>query len=235
MYNLGHLIHAGGFVVYPLLALSFVATFTIIERLLAFGQTGRISQVEIERIIALVRDGRFDDAVDVCTNRSGPLASCIVVILRHRDQPSDEVESLVEETGQRYFVKLERFLPILDTTTTISPLLGLLGTVVGMIGAFDAVSAQAASGSNNGVLPGVGQALVATAMGLIIAIISFIFYNYFSARLRSIVSDTEIGATSLINALNNRRRIEQGKIHFRPLVDGQREEDRDAIQTAHRA
>ena len=113
---------------------------------------------------------------------------------------------MVEETGQDYFIKLEFLLPVLDTTTTIAPLLGLLGTIVGMIGAFNAIAAQSHAGSSSdSVLVGVGEALYATATGLIVAVICFAAYNYFAARLRTITAQTEQAATKLINALSAQR------------------------------
>src|SRR5204863_9550478 len=139
----------------------------------------------------LCRQGRYDEALKACESRRGPVAACLAIILRHRNQPTREVERLVEETGQDYFIRLERLLPVLDTTTTISPLLGLLGTIVGMIGTFNAIAMQQNRGNSDAVLAGVGEALYATATGLIIAVICFMAYNYFASRLRTITAETE--------------------------------------------
>src|SRR5205807_5920579 len=117
-----------------------------------------------------------------------------------------EVERRVEAARQDYVIRLERLLPIVDTTTTVSPLLGRLGTIVGMIGTFNAIAAQTHRGNSDAVLSGVGEALYATATGLIIAVICFIAYNYFSARLRTITSTTEQAVTTLINELTEDRK-----------------------------
>jgi biopolymer transport protein ExbB len=119
----------------------------------------------------------------------------------------------VEETGQEYFIRLERFLPVLDTTTTVSPLLGLLGTIVGMIGAFNAIAVQTHHGNNDAVLAGVGEALYATATGLIIAVVCFAAYNYFASRLRNITAETEQASTKLINVLIERQYVDRGHEH----------------------
>jgi biopolymer transport protein ExbB len=226
MSNLMHFIHGGGFVMYPLLTLSLAAIVVIVERILAFSQYGAVPTKLLRETIAACRQGQHAEALRGCEQMRGPLAACLAVVLRHRHQPTREVERLVEETGQDYFIKLERFLPVLDTTTTIAPLLGLLGTIVGMIGAFNAIAAQQHHGNNDAVLTGVGEALYATATGLIVAVICFAAYNYFAARLRHIMVETEQGATKLINVL-----IEQHHTNTRALV----KEDGHGIQTAARA
>ena len=199
MSNILHFIHGGGFVMYPLLLLSLAAVVVIVERLLAFAQFGRLTPSLLPQTLALCRAGKFDEALSACEAQPGPLAACLSVILMHRSQPVREMERLAEETGQDYFIKLEFLLPVLDTTTTIAPLLGLLGTIVGMIGAFNAIALQ--HGNNDSVLAGVGEALYATATGLVVAVVCFAAYNYFAARLRTITAQTEQAATKLINVL----------------------------------
>jgi biopolymer transport protein ExbB len=113
----------------------------------------------------------------------------------------DDVERHVQEVGEPYFIALEQRLPLLDTATTVSPLLGLLGTLFGMIATFRAIAAAKSEGANDSILAGVGEALYATATGLTIAIVCFIAYNAFSARNRQTVAQTEQAATRLINVL----------------------------------
>jgi len=209
MSNVFLFIKGGGFVMYPLLALSVLAVVVIVERLLAYAQFGDLAPGLLRQVLGLSRDGKFEEALKFCQERKGPVAACLCVVLMHRNQPTREVERIVEETGQDYFLKLERLLPVLDTTTTIAPLLGLLGTIVGMIGAFNAIAAQQRHGNNDSVLAGVGEALYATATGLIIAVICFAAYNYFAARLRTITSETEQAATKLINVLTERHHSER--------------------------
>jgi biopolymer transport protein ExbB len=217
---------------YPLLGLSFVAIVTIVERLMAFRQYGDVSSELLATVLSYIRAGRYDEALTESEKRRGPLAASVAVIIRRRAQPTHEIERVVEETGQDYFLRLERFLPILDTTTTIAPLLGLLGTVFGMIGAFNAIALQAGRGNNDAVLAGVGQALFSTATGLIIAVMCFGFYNYFAARLRNIVSQTEQGATKLINALTDRQYVERGGLPGNPIPDEIGLEDRHEVQAS---
>jgi biopolymer transport protein ExbB len=208
MLNIVRFIHGGGFVMYPLLLLSLAAVVVIVERLIAFRQYGALAPGLLREALALTRRSEYDEALAACRARTGPLAACLTVVLEHRRCPVREIERLVEETGQDYFIKLEQLLPILDTTTTIAPLLGLLGTIVGMIGAFNAIALQTHQGGSDSVLAGVGEALYATATGLIIAVLCFAAYNYFSARLRTVIAQTEQAATKLINALTERHHEE---------------------------
>ena len=211
MSSILHFIRAGGFVMYPLLLLSLVAIVVIVERGLAYRQFGNIAPGLLGEVLKQCRGGQVEAALKACQARSGPVAACLTVVLQHHNQPTREVERLVEEAGQDYFIRLERMLPVLDTTTTISPLLGLLGTIVGMIGTFSAIASQANHNNSDAVLAGVGEALYATATGILVAVICFVAYNYFAARLRTITSETEQAATKLINALTERHHQERAQ------------------------
>ncbi len=197
-----HLIRAGGWIMLPLLALSLGAVAVIIERFLTFRQLGNCSPQLLPRVVGLCETGKFDDALGECRRQSGVLAACLATVLEHRAQPIAYIERRVEEVGQAFFVQLEKGLPFLDTATTISPLLGLLGTVLGMIGAFNAIGAQRAVGNADAILGGVAEALYATATGITIAVVCFVAYNFFAARLRTITSETEMATTKLLNRLD---------------------------------
>ena len=205
MNTLINFIRGGGWVMWPLLLLSVGALAVIIERAVAFRSLGAASPGLLPQVLKLARARRFDEALKICDAQNGPVAACLAAVLRHRDRPVAVAERQVEEIGGDYFVRLERFLPFLDTVTTIAPLLGLLGTIVGMIGTFNAISAQQTRGNSDAVLSGVGEALYATATGITIAVICFVAYNGFAARLRGVTAQTEGAATKLINALVDER------------------------------
>ena len=198
---------------YPLLTLSLAAFVVIVERLLAFRVLAASPAGLLPSTLRLCGDRQYEKARSACSAGPGPMAACMAVVLSHQSRPVREIERMVEETGQEFFIRLEQFLPVLDTTTTIAPLLGLLGTIVGMIGAFNAIALQQNRGNTDAVLAGVGQALYATATGLTIAVICFVFYNYFSARLRRVASEAEQAATRLINLLTDQHHLEQTHAH----------------------
>jgi biopolymer transport protein ExbB len=236
MSSIVHFIKAGGFVMYPLLLLSLTALVVIAERFLAYRQLGKLAPGLLGDVIARCREGHYEDALNACKARTGPVAACLTIILQHHHQPTREVERLVEETGQDYFIRLERLLPVLDTTTTISPLLGLLGTIAGMIGTFNAIgSAQRGNSNSDAVLSGVGEALYATATGILIAVICFVAYNYFAARLRTITSETEQAATKLLNALTELHHLERSQHNHSGAGITVEEANVHGIQTPTRA
>lgn len=202
MSSIVDLFRAGGFIMWPLLALSLVCGGVIIERILAYRELGNLAPGLLARVLALSSQGRADEAQRECARTSGPVAACLGEVLRRRGQKIETVERWVEQVGQEYFVRLERGLSILDTATTISPLLGLLGTILGMIGAFNAISAQNRRGNADSVLAGVGEALYATAAGIVIAVVCFVAYNAFASRLRAVQAETEMAVTKLMNALS---------------------------------
>ena len=206
MSSLIEFIRGGGILMIPLLLLSLAALAIIFERILAFRSLGHIAPGLLGKVLELSRQRQWDEALRACDNARGPLAASLGAILRHRDRPVAVAERQVEDVGQEFFIRLERGLPFLDTATTISPLLGLLGTIVGMIGTFNAIAVQQQTqGNSDAVLAGVGEALYATATGIAIAVVCFVAYNGFAARLRTITAQTEQGATKLINALIDER------------------------------
>jgi biopolymer transport protein ExbB len=188
---------------YPLVLLSLAAIGVIIERLLAYRTIADTSPGLLDAVVEQCRNGDIGIAHRECLSRSGPVAACLATVLEHRDESVEDIERNVEEVGEEYFIGLEKYLPLLDTATTVSPLLGLLGTLFGMIGTFRAISVSKSQGATDSILSGVGEALYATATGLTIAVVAFISYNYFNARLKAVTAETEQSATKLINVLKS--------------------------------
>lgn len=190
---------------WPLLALSIACATVIVERALAFRQWGHAPAHLVPQVLVLCGEGRFDDALRLCRQSRGPVAACVATVIERRELSPAQIERRVEEVGASFWLRLERGLSVLDTATTISPLLGLLGTILGMIGAFNAIGAQQARGNPDSVLSGVGEALYATAMGITIAVVSFIAYNAFAARIRQLTGETELAVTRVLNVLDERK------------------------------
>jgi len=196
---------------WPLLALSLLAFYTIVDRAITYRSIrGKVSGL-LEQVIEHAQNNDLAGASQLLETKSGVMADCMRVALEYRHLPVTQVERIIQEVGEEQFNQLEDRLPILDTTTTISPLLGLLGTLLGMIATFQAISTSHNSGDNNAILAGVGEALYATATGLSIAVICFIAYNYFSARQRAIIGETELASTKLLNVLSEINAIGQQK------------------------
>lgn len=201
MDKLLHLFQAGGFVMWPLLVLSLIAFYTIVDRIVAYRAIRGKAAGLLDKVIEPVVNGDLTAAAQALEKKTGVMADCLRVALEYRHLPVNQVEKVIQEVGEEQFNQLDDKLVILETSATISPLLGLLGTLVGMIATFQAISASHNNAENNAILAGVGEALYATATGLSIAVICFISFNYFASRQRAIIGETELATTKLMNAL----------------------------------
>lgn len=196
----------GGPVMWPLLLISILAVAFAVERLIAYYYFGRTAPGLAEEVIGLLKQGKTADAMRRAEETPGPVATSIVSVLRNRNLETPDIKREVAVSTEDYFVRLERFLPALDTFTTLSPLLGLLGTILGMVRVFQQFTAAANDESaKQRILAGVGESLYATAFGLIIAIFCFAVYNYFASRQRSIGIETQQAATKLIATLHGKQ------------------------------
>lgn len=166
----------GGPVMIPLLACSITGLAVVLERTLFWWRLRRVDAAR--RMLDLAAQGNWDEALHLGASSGCPVAKVLAAGIAHRNPAPAEamgVAALKERD------RLRRYLPALDTIITLSPLLGLLGTVTGMISAFG-VMASGAINQPHAITGGVAEALIATATGLAIAIVTLVPYNYFSAK-----------------------------------------------------
>jgi biopolymer transport protein ExbB len=185
MFALVEILIKGGPVMVPLLLCSIVSLAITIERL--FFWKGIKSKDSIEEMLRLIDRGDVAAAQKLGQESRLPVARVLAAGLAHRN-PS--VTKALEVAAQAEVPVLKSRLTVLDTIVTLAPLLGLLGTVVGMIGSFDIMSASGI-GQPHAVTGGVAEALIATATGLLIAILTLIPYNYFSNRAEKEIEQIE--------------------------------------------
>jgi biopolymer transport protein ExbB len=181
----------GGIVMIPLLACSLISLALTIERLIFWGRIK--SQQAVRNMLALVEAGEFDKALKAGRNSPQPIARVLAAGLAHRNPAPAKA---MEAAAQAQIPVLKSRLGTLDTIITLAPLLGLLGTVVGMIGSFDIMS-EVGMGQPHAVTGGVAEALIATASGLLIAILTLIPYNYFTTRVEKEMDAMEHFSSSL--------------------------------------
>ena len=202
MLHIGSLIQTlakGGPVMIPLVLCSVVALAVVIER---FGFWWRQGDVEpAERALELAERGKLDEALEIARRSGTATARVIAAGLAERQAPP---AAAMEAAAQTEMGRLRSYLPVLDTIITLSPLLGLLGTVTGMIAAFGILST---SGMNqpNAITGGVAEALIATAAGLAIAIATLVPYNYFLARAEQALDAMERLASRVDLALREQQ------------------------------
>jgi biopolymer transport protein ExbB len=192
----------GGWMMIPLAVCSVVAVTIIIDRFMFFR---RISPAHrAEEVIGLVRKGRIEEAHSIIDETAGisgtlvlPLMRVLSVGITHQSEPAGAMEA----AGIAELSLMKRGLVALDTIITLSPLLGLLGTIIGMIGSFN-IMATTGLGQPHAVTGGVAEALIATAAGITVAAVTLIPYNYFLNKIERESDVIETYATRLELALN---------------------------------
>ena len=190
----------------PLLLISILAVAFAVERFIAYSQFGGTAPGLADEVIDLLKKGRGGDALRRAEETPGPVATAIAAVLRNRNLATQDIQREVAVSTEDYFVRLERFLPALDTFTTLSPLLGLLGTILGMVRVFQQFTgAGNDEGAKAKILSGVGESLYATAFGIAVAIFCFAVYNYFAARQRSASIEADRASNQIIGYLNSQR------------------------------
>ena len=175
---------------WPILAASFLALTVTIERVWALRRSRVIPPGTVSHVLRLVRDGRIPEAREVCRHDGGSFARIVHAGLEWWEQGPEAVREAIEDAGRREAPLLMRFLGVIGTVASISPLLGLLGTVLGMIKVFRTISLVGA-GQGQGLSAGIAEALITTAFGLAVAIPALVAYNLLASRAEGLVRDIE--------------------------------------------
>ncbi len=197
------IIHAAGWPIYFLLAVSVIAVALIIERFMILRKEKIVPGDLLEKVLtAYQKQGVSEDMLEKLSQDS-PLGQVLASGLRNYNSSRDVMKDAIEEAGSAVAHELERFLTTLGTIATISPLMGLFGTVVGMI---DIFGSQSPAGSNPQELAhGISVALYNTGFGLVIAIPAMIFFRHFRGRVEGFVVDMEQQAAKLVDAVHGER------------------------------
>jgi biopolymer transport protein ExbB len=197
------IIQAAGWPIWPLLLASIIAVALIIERLIALRRRRVVPDGILEKAIAAYRERGVTTELLQSLAASSPLGRVLAAGLRNHASPRPVMKEAIEEEGRTVTHELERFLTSLGTIASISPLMGLFGTVVGMIEIF---GSQSPTGSNPQQLAyGISVALYNTGFGLVIAIPAMIFFRYFRGKVEDFVVDMEQQAARLVDILHGDR------------------------------
>jgi biopolymer transport protein ExbB len=188
----------GGLVMIPLLASSVIALTVVIERLYFWRRLR--SQAVVSRILALVAEGDLPQAAQEASTSRHPVARVLGAGIASKHLLPG---AAMQAAAQAELSQARRYLPVLDTVITLAPLLGLLGTITGMISAFGIVS-EAGLGQPHAITGGIAEALIATATGLLIAIMTLIPYNYLRSKVEQLTDLLEEQATRLELLLGKR-------------------------------
>jgi biopolymer transport protein ExbB len=198
----------GGPIMWPILLCSVFAFAIVIERLIHLRREQVDTKLFMEQISKSLKRNKIMEALELCERTKGPIANILKAGILKHDRPRNEIREAIEDAGIHELPRLEKNLPVLATIAHVAPLLGLLGTVTGMVAAFQVIESKASALNpvNPGDLAGgIWEALLTTVFGLCVAIPTFVAYNYLVSRVDGFVLDMERSATDLLNILGEKR------------------------------
>ena len=192
----------GGWIMIPLVVLSIVCIYIFIERFMVIKKANQEDETFMKRIKDYLHEGEIESAMNLCKKNGSPYARLINKGISRIGRPMNDVLVAIENTGNLEIAKLGKGLPWLATTAAGAPMLGFLGTVMGMVNAFYNL-ASAGSAANIDVLAGgIYEALVTTVAGLIVGIIAMFAYNYLVARINKVMNLLEAKTMEFMDLLN---------------------------------
>jgi biopolymer transport protein ExbB len=190
----------------PLGILSMVALAIIIERLWMLRSKNFLQPAIVQTLSGLLASNKYRGAVDYCRRHPGPFTGLVTALVENRQAPYDELKQILEDTGRLQLMGLQRGLAALATIVAGAPLLGLLGTVIGMIKIF-AVVATAGSGITEQLSAGISQALITTATGLVIALPALFTHAYLESRAVGILADIEAQILDFLHLVREHAKV----------------------------
>ena len=202
--NLLQIFYDGGWMMYPIALCSFVLTVFTFERLIHL-RTGRvIPRPFVKRLIEQLHQQQIDkeEALELCERNPSPIASILSAAVKKYGRPAVEVEQAVLDAGERESNLLKRHMRLLNAISNVAPLLGLLGTVLGMIQAFNDISSAQAMGRPDLLAGGISQALLTTAAGLLVAIPAYLLYMFFLGLTDKLIMEMDGHAQRLVEVVS---------------------------------
>jgi biopolymer transport protein ExbB len=190
-------ISRGGFMMYPLLLSALVALTVIVERFVSFRNRFAMPRQELQEVLGLVQARELAKADVVCRKHWTPTSAVLASGIEHFASPIEEMELAMKNRAEEWIPILEKRIDVIDTVITAAPLMGLLGTITGMMASFRVLSEKGVN-EPNAITGGVAEALIATATGLVIALVCLVAYNYFSARVKNFIYELESASSRLM-------------------------------------
>ena len=198
------ILQAGGFTMYILLFCSFLSVTILLERIIYYRRRSRTKRSEfMTKIKKALKSGSIERAMEICNETYTPFSNVIYSGLEVHERNGKEISSTMEREITVETTKLERFTGIVGTIGNTAVYIGLFGTVLGIIRAFHDIAAAGAGGMSI-VIGGVAEALVCTAMGLLVAVPAVIAFNYFTKRVEHFINDMELCASEFMDLIGGK-------------------------------
>ena len=195
----------GGFMMIPIAVLWVLAIYLFIERVLTINKANQDPEAFMGRIKELVLRGDINGAKMLCSQNNTPVARMIEKGIARIGSPLKNIEASIENVGKIEVFKLEKNLPTLATIAGSAPMMGFLGTVIGMVEAFISISQEEGSVSPKLLSSGIYTAMITTVAGLIVGIIAYLAYNYLVSRVQKVVHKMEYTSIDFIDLLQEPR------------------------------
>ncbi len=204
MQEIWNIISLGGPTALPLLIASIFSLAVIIEKSIFFARRKQNNKNLIRKIEMFLDEGDTMSAYNQLKGENGPHVRLLSTALSNMEEEPERIREALQVTGKKEIRRMEKHLPILDVIAMIAPLLGLLGTVIGIISSFNILGTAAGMGDPAQISAGIAAALISTAIGLIIAIPTAIFYSYFSNIVERRAHELNESIVEIMDMMNNR-------------------------------
>ncbi len=198
----------GGPMMVPILLCSVIAFAVMAERIMYFRKIRMNTRKFMGEISYALKRNRADEAIEMCDKSPGPLPRVLKAGILKYDRQRPEIKEAIQDAALHEIPRIEKNIGILATVAQVSPVLGLLGTVLGMVEIFQKIQQRSAAmlpSTPSDLSAGVWQALIATVAGLVVAIPALTAYNYFVSKANYMIRDMEISATDLVNILSEKK------------------------------
>lgn len=192
----------GGPLMIPLALLSLICIYVFVERMIVIYKADRLDDSFMKRIRDYIHEGEIESAYNLCRKSPTPYARLIEKGISRIGRPVNDIMSAIENTGNIEVANLSKGLPWLATTASGAPMLGFLGTVIGMVQAFYSIASQGNSANISTFSDGIYTALVTTVAGLIVGVIALFAFNYLVARVNAVMNRMEAKTMEFMDLLN---------------------------------
>lgn len=191
----------GGYMMIPIVVLSIAGTYIFVEKLLNIKGAGKTPSNFLEDIKSLVLSGNIKEAQLICAKNETPIARMLEKGISRIGNPLKSIEASIENVGKIEIYKLEKNLNLLATISGAAPMIGFLGTVTGMIQAFMSIAQEEGAVSPKLLSSGIYEAMITTAAGLFVGILSYLAYNYLVAKVGKLIHRMEYTSINFIDLL----------------------------------
>ena len=204
-FNIIQVFLDGGSVMWPILGCSILVLAIAIERFFSLRRATIDTREFMDTMRTVLRQNRVQEAIEICDETAGPIARIMKAGILKHDRSKDDIREAIEDAGHLEVPRLERYLGAMATCANLATLMGLLGTITGMIKCFAAIESKEGQVNPQDLAEGIKNALITTAGGLIVAIPTIALHSYFVSRADNLILAMEISSAELVELLTKHR------------------------------